>query len=297
MDDLTKTENIEVQVTQSQTAQSEQSSRNENLEVNEPETKESVLSKIASKVKNFVSGDTEEEEVREVPADFKEAGNKLGWSDEDIDKFASNYTDEELKEMIPSLVVDNSSEEEDDSTKGDETNTPEKDETKDEDSQDDEKIQKLLKPYLDRIDALEKAQGVVDKQNKEQERKNLVQKASQMFDEASKEFEVFGKTDELPTFPDGRLVPNSPQLKARSEVWKYAGVLHKAGVDFDEAMSVSMNAFKGKNLATDVKRSIIKDLKKNESRLSGKRTSHESSNAATYGPDVIKQVMAKHGRT
>jgi hypothetical protein len=194
--------------------------------------------------------------------------------------------------MIPSLVVDNSSEEEDNSTKGEETNTPEKDEKKVEDSQEDERIQKLL----DRIDALEKAQGAVEEQTKAQEHKNLVQKASQMFDEASKEFEVFGKTDELPTFPDGRLVPNSPQLKARSEVWKYASVLHKSGVDFDEAMSVSMNAFKGKNLATDVKRSVIKDLKKNESRLSGKRTSHESQNVATYGPDVIKQVMAKHGR-
>jgi hypothetical protein len=252
----------------------------------EVETKESVISKIAAKVKDFVSGETQEESI-DIPDEFTEAGQKLGWTDEDIIKFASDYTDEQLKEMIPSLVVEDSVE-----TEKLADNTPEKDETKVEDSQEDEKIQKLL----DRIDALEKAQGKVKEETEQQKQANLTQKASQIFDDKSKEFEIFGKTNELPKFPDGRLVPNSPQLKARNEVWNIAVSLHEGGMDFDKAMSVSLNAFTGKNLVADVKRNIIKDLKKNESKLSGKHTSHESSKTAEYGPDVIREVARRAGR-
>ena len=253
----------------------------------EPKTKESVIEKIKNKISNFVNPDSKEEEGDDVPDDFVKAARSLNWSDEDIVEFAADYDDETLLEMIPSLNAEEPSDSDD---------TPQDkdvdDKEKDKDSQDDEQIQKLL----ERIAALEKAQ---EKDNEALEQKKIeesVQRASQMFDEAGKEFAVFGKTEDLPKFPDGRIVPNSPQMKARNEVWDVATRLQDAGMDFDTAMSVSLNAFKGKNLATEVKRNIIKGLKKNESKLSGKRTTHESSKVPMSGADVIREVARKHGK-
>jgi hypothetical protein len=261
----------------------------ENLEqeVQEPESRETVIEKIKSKISNFMGNAQEEEAGEPVPEGFAEAAQNLGWSAEDIAEFADGYSDEELLEMIPSLVVEEPEESEPPAE------TPEEEEKEVEDSQEDEKIQKLLA----RIDALEKAQETVNDQNKKQEDKNRVKKASSLFDKLSDEYEVFGKTEGLPRFPDGRLVPNSPALKARNEVWNVAHSLAETGMAFDSAMDVAVNAYKGKHLAADVKRNMIKDLKNHESKLSGKHTSHESQEYADLsGPDVIREVARRHGR-
>ena len=263
-------------------------------EVSEEEAKKSTISKIGDLVKNFVSGDSgvdsDSEEGELIPDTFTEAASKAGWTDEDITEFSEDYSDKELLEMIPTLLGEDSVETEKTSDKT-ETKSETK-ETKVEDSQEDEKIQKLL----DRIDALEKSQGVAKDEKEKQEHSNLIHQASQIFDKESKEFEVFGKTEELPKFPDGRLIPTSPQMKARVEVWDLATSLRMSGMDFDKAMSASLNAYKGKNLSKDVKRNIIKDLKKNEKKLSGKHTSHESTKTIDYGPDVIREIARKAGR-
>ena len=267
----------------------------EEIKEEEVESKETVIEKIGSKIKDFFQGN-EEDAGDDIPDDFTSAAQEMGWTDDDIVDFAEKYSDEELVEMIPDLNVETSEKSE--------VNTGLKQEEEEkqargskakgqvEDSQEDEKTQKLL----DRIDALEKAQGVVTEDKEQQEQAGFAQKASQLFDDVSKEFEVFGKTDELPKFPDGRLVPNSPQLKARTEVWDVAMSLKQTGMNFDKALEVSLDAYKGKNLANEVKRSVIKGLKKNETRLSGKHTSHESHKISDYGPDVIKEVARRAGR-
>lgn len=260
----------------------------ETAEETKEETKETIVDKIKNKIKEFTSSNEEPTEIA-VPDDFSKAALNAGWSSEDIQDFAKDFSEEELHEMIPTLIGEDTdeSDETSDTLEEEETN-----ETKDEDSQEDEQVKKLL----ERIEALEKAQGKAQEDNEKQEIVNLVHRASQTFDELSEEFEIFGKTDKLPKFPDGRLITTSPAMKARKEVFALSMRLKDSGMDFDEAMSVSLNAFKGKNLSNDVKRNLIKDLKKKEQRLSGKRTSHESSSGDMSGPDIIKAVLARNNK-
>ena len=263
----------------------------------ETESKESVVEKIKDKISSFFGGGAEEEEEVELPIGFAEATHELGWDDDEIIEFAKDYSLEELEEMIPFLIGEDSEEsdetsEQDKDTKDKEVPEKKTDKKKDEDSQEDERIQKLL----DRIEALEKAQGKSKEAEKEQETVNLVNRASQMFDEASEELEVFGKTEDLPKFPDGSIIPSSPQMKARSQVWETAWLLKEAGMDFDKAMSISLNSYKGENLKKEIHKKVIKDLKNKEKRLGGKRTSHETVTESLSGPDVIRQVARKHGK-
>jgi hypothetical protein len=296
-EEIIETEEIQEEVvdaeTQNEVTDDETKETEENLqEVTDEEAKKSAIGKIGDMVKNFVSGkgdETVDEEGADIPDEFTTAASKAGWTDEDIVEFTSDYTDEQLIEMIPSLTTD-SVETEKTEEKSEEKS--EKTEVKVENSQEDEKTKKLL----ERIEALEKAQGKSQEEIEQQELAGRIHRANQMFDEKSKEFDVFGKTGEMPKFPGGKIIPTSPQMKARQEVWDVAALLHKSGMDFDKAMSVSLNAYKGKNLSKDVKRSIIKDLKKNEKKLSGKHTSHESANVAEYGPDVIREIARRAGR-
>jgi hypothetical protein len=117
-----------------------------------------------------------------------------------------------------------------------------------------------------------------------------------MFDDTSKEFEVFGVTEKLPKFPDGRLVPNSPQMKARQEVWDTGIKLYQSGVDFDTAMSISLNAYKGANLGKQIERNVIKDLKNREKKLSGKRVNHEATKVVESTPELIKKLLEERGK-
>jgi len=253
------------------------------------ETKKPILEVIKDKIRSFTHKDEEQEVAVVVPDDFTKAALIQGWSSEDVNEFAKDYTEAELKEMIPALLGEDTDESDETSDTLEEEET---EATKDEDSQEDEKTKKLL----ERIEALEKAQGKSHEEDKKQEFVGFIRTASQTFDEASKEFEVFGQTKDLPKFPDGRLIHTSPQMKARDEVFDLACQLHGTGMDFDNALSVSLNAYKGKNLTKDVKRNLIKDLKGKEKRLSGKRTSHESGTKEMSGPEVIRAILNKNNK-
>ena len=110
---------------------------------------------------------------------------------------------------------------------------------------------------------------------------------------------MFGKTDDLPKFPDGRLIPTSPQMQARLEVYGTAQQLKEAGMPGDEALELSLNAYKGANLAVETKRNVIKGLKKNEQMLGGRRSSHEGvaegGGKDLSGAEVIQEVARRHG--
>lgn len=256
------------------------------------EPKRSIVDRIGDMISGAKKAREEAEAGDDIPDDFTEAANKMGWSTDQIIEFASDYTDEQLKEMIPSLTGADAAQA-DDPAKA--PATPESEpKPKVEDSQDDDRLTQAL----DRIAELEKAQGIQKERSAEEELQGFVNKASDLFDKVSEEFEVFGKTDNLPTFPDGRIIPTSPQMKARNEVWGMAMQLKEAGMPNDQALEVSLNAYKGQHLATQTKRNVIKELKKNEQRLGGKRTSHETSNGngePLSGPDLIQEVARRHG--
>ena len=241
-------------------------------------------------------------EGKDIPAQFTEAAIAAGMSAEQISEHASDYTDAQLLEQIPDLKpqVSENSDKSEQLSKKEAGDTKNKDDSKSTDDTKDEEI-KLLKAensaILERLDKVEKGQL----QNSEKEVQNQfisrATSANKRMDELSKEFEIFGTYKTLPRFPhNNAIIPSSPQAKARNEVWGLAEDLHiKAGMDFNTALDISLDAFKGKHLSADVKRNLVKDLKRNEKQLSAKRSSHEAVKTDLSGPDLIREIGKKHG--
>ena len=121
--------------------------------------------------------------------------------------------------------------------------------------------------------------------------KETVDKASKFLDDAAKEFPVFGKTDELPRFPSGRLagqlIPTSPEMKARMEVLRYADSFIGSGADVDDAMAKALATYKGLHLEKESHRKVIRDLKNHEVKLSGARTGKETKRKYVDSRDEI----------
>jgi len=135
----------------------------------------------------------------------------------------------------------------------------------------------------------------------EQSSKQAVETASKIFDEASKEFPVFGKTDELPRFPSGRLagqlIPTSPAMKARLEVLRYADAFMLHGADIDNAMANALATYKGLHLEKELERKQVRDLKSHETKLSGARTGRETKKKyADARDEIIDDIRQMHIR-
>jgi len=257
--------------------------------------KEEPESSFISRIKAKFAGkqaDEAADEGDDIPDEFVEAARKMNWSDEQTSEFASDFSDEQLKEMIPSLLGEDLAKAEETSDKVDVK--PETTEKTVEDSQDGDELEQLRKD----IAALKEAQGISEEQAREREAANFNSEADKLFDKASEEFEVFGKTEDLPRFPhNGEIIPTSPQMKARLEVYSNAMLLKEAGMSGKAALDYSLNAYKGANLKIETKRSVIKELKKREQTLGGKRVSHETTEAANLtGPEVIAEVKRSYGK-
>lgn len=274
--------------------------------------KEEPESSFISRIKAKFAGkqaDEAADEGDDIPDEFVEAARKMNWSDEDTTSFASGMkqdkngnwiasdddvplSDEQLREMIPSLLGEDLAKAEETSDKVDVK--PETTEKTVEDSQDGDELEQLRKD----IAALKEAQGISEEQAREREAANFNSEADKLFDKASEEFEVFGKTEDLPRFPhNGEIIPTSPQMKARLEVYSNAMLLKEAGMSGKAALDYSLNAYKGANLKIETKRSVIKELKKREQTLGGKRVSHETTEAANLtGPEVIAEVKRSYGK-
>ena len=258
----------------------------------EAESGGSFIKKVKDKYFSKKAAEVEEEGDY-IPDEFVKAARKANWSDEQTAEFADGKTDEELLEKIPSILGEAAVKTDETSDKVDEVVQPETKNAKVEDSQDDGKLAQLLAD----VAALKEAQGISEKKAQEEELARFDQRASELFDRTSDEFEIFGKTDDLPKFPDGRIDPTSPQMKARLEVWGRADQLRANGMDGDEALSLCLNAYIGSNLKTEAKRSVIKGLKKQEKILRGKSTSHEITDTSNLsGADVIAEVKRRHGK-
>ena len=282
------------------------------VDIKPEETKEESGASLISRIKARFTGEhaAKEETGEEISDEFVTAARQMNWSDEDTMAFASGQrqndkgewvasdddiprSDEQLKEMIPSLLGEDFAKADETSDMTGETESETKEEEA-EDSQDGEELKQLREDVAD----LKERLGVREIESKETEKANFNQRASDLFDEASKEFEVFGKTDDLPKFPhNGEVIPTSPQMKARLEVYGMAQQLKETGMSGAKALEFSLNAYKGANLKVETQRNVIKDLKKREQTLGGKRVSHEATEAANLtGPETVAEVKRRHGK-
>ena len=220
-----------------------------------------------------------------IPDDFSDAAEAAGMSKEDIIALADKHTDEQLIEMIPHLEA--ALKDTDDDKGKDDTRQDDK-QTKDGDDKTKDIDPKLIESVTEKISKQleEKFGTTLDEINKfkanqeEQSNKQTLDRASKILDEASKEFPVFGKTDELPKWPSGRLkgqlIMTSPEMKARLEVLRYADAFIGQGADIDNAMDSALATYKGLHLEKELERKQIRDLKNHETKLSGARVGRET---------------------
>ena len=220
---------------------------------------------------------------QDIPDAFSTAAEASGMSPTDIVAFANKHTDEQLIEMIPSLEA--ALEESDDKV---DDKVDKQDDKPDKDEDDKTVNAELEAKIADRISKqLEEKFGTSLKEietfkahQEEQSNKQAVDTASKILDDAAKEFPVFGKTDELPRFPSGRLkgqlILTSPEMKARLEVLGYADAFTGKGADIDNAMANALATYKGLHLAKELERKQVRDLKNHETKLSGARIGKET---------------------
>jgi len=261
----------------------------------EPESKQSIIQKIADKVQSYLHPvETNDTKGDFLPDEFSKACLEQGWSEDDIKDFTEGMSDEQLLEMIPEILGNGQDGKPSPDPVVTEPKTPVLPKTTPAvNSQEDETVKKLL----ERIEALENAQGKTSEDAAQKETESRALRATQLMDDLSKEYEVFGQSDKLPEFPDGRIIQSSPQVKARLEVWNLANQLNSTGMGFEKALTIAVNAFKGSRLEKDAKRNVVKELNHSERLLSPKRTSHDETTKVLQGSEVIRAIAAKHGRT
>jgi hypothetical protein len=239
----------------------------------------------------------------DIPDEFSEAAEAYGMTPEQIQEFANTRTNAELLELVPvfkdmgnGLVDDKVVDDKvvDDKDKGNNVIDPEVEKAL---------VEKITKDLSEKFGvSLEEIQEF-KKSQQNQASQLQYNRACEKFDEAAKEFPIFGKTDELPKFTTGRLagrpVPTSPAMKARLEVSKYADGFIGMGQSIDEAMENGLATYRGKHLTKDIERNLIKDLKRHEQKLSGSRTGKEVKRKFTDSReemiDEIRQLQRAAG--
>ena len=272
----------------------------------EVEDHTSFVKKVMSGLKSFVGkGDKEEEseEGDDIPDDIIKVLSEQGWTDEEIIDFASDYTNEELTEMIPFLTAEDKVEELEETPPAKKEETPNRQDLKPDEKMIAQIKEEIRKEFQKELDDLKEKVKIVDETTEAQAEEELWNTVNGAFDEAGKEFNVFGQTKELPTFPagpkKGQYVPTSPAMKARNEVFQKAVPYIQNGIPIKDAMEIALTWYKGANLEADVKRNLIKDLKGRETKLSAKRTAKETvpqfEDEEEYRADFIKRQAAKLG--
>ena len=243
---------------------------------------------------------TDNEEGEDIPDEFTKVALDQGWTEKEIIEFASGLDDDILLSLIPELLESEGEKKVDDTEPNEDSakQTKQQKSSAEKDSTNDElaKLQKELKELREELSASKEERAV------KQERA-MVNQINQAFDEAAAEFKIFGKTDELLTYPagpkKGQFVPTTSEMVARGEVWNKAYPLIQAGWDVKGAMDVAITWYKGAHLEEDVKQKVIQGLKKHEHKLSAKRSGKET--VKTYEDederkaDVVRQAARKAG--
>lgn len=250
-----------------------------------------------------------EGEYEEISPNFVEAAQKAGWSDAQIVEFVdkNDYSDEDLDKLIGDVLV-GVAEKPAAEEKPPEEKKPIAEPTDLEALLKDERFAKIVKPLVDKVNTLtdeiksvKEDTGQTKADKAIQEYVGMEELANEMFDKTAEEFGEFGKTADLPRFPDGRIVPIGPSYDARSKVWGMAVNLWKTGTPFDQAMKDALQWHKGSSAEKKVRAKVVKDLKKNESKLTPKRSEKNVQKQYAEGEederkaDVVKAAFAKTG--
>lgn len=251
----------------------------DSTETPQEESQEDVKKSIIERAKEAVFGKKEEEpETTEVPDYFTEAAKAAGFEDEaEIKKLAGDMDEKQLKEFAAALVSD----EEEEVEEEEQEEVEEKVEDVDADKLQAAvaKIQKDLEAkYSERLNALEEHLKAAEDERTIKEDVSRADEADEFFDRAAKKLPVFGKTEELMRFPaghkrEGEVIPFGEAFEARNKVWQAAHMFYESGYSWKDSLTEALDWYKGKNLEKDVRDEVVKDLKKNEKRLSAKRTS------------------------
>lgn len=305
-----KTENVENELNVDDINPEESVEAERDLaEIREKETKEKETEEInqpsegiLKRIKDGLLGKSSDEEVEteskeevgeDIPDDFTEAALAVGWDEKEIEGFASDYSDDELLEMISCNQFNKEIQEKKSKVEPEKKAEPEAGEKEAE--EDDSKLAALEKKLAN----LENKLSETDKIKEQQENIRIITMAEDFFDRISNEFEVFGKTENMKRFPDGSYVTVTPQFKARSQVWDDARLLYNSGLSFDKALKKALNAYKGEHLENSVTRKVIKDVKNNEKRLSPDRynkvTGKTYKDETERREDVVKNEARKAG--
>ncbi|NIT58968.1 MAG: hypothetical protein GWN00_22910 [Aliifodinibius sp.] len=220
-----------------------------------------------------------DEEGDDIPDEFTNVCLEQGWTEDEIKEFATGLDDETLLALIPALKDEDDSNTDDKQIDSDKQKAERAKNKSDSDAKPEpqnEDIAALRKE----IEELKKETQSAAELRTQKEQEAMVRTIDQVFDEASEELEIFGKTEELLRFPagphKGQIVPTSNEMVARREVIKIASPFIAEGMPVKEAMDIGLNYYKGKNLEVDVRRKVIKDLKKHETKLSAKRSGKET---------------------
>jgi len=291
---------VEEEVKEEETKEEEVKEEEVNSSGDKEFDKKGFIKKMLEKVSGGKKVEPDEEDIVEeeqgelISEKFISAATDLGWDEDDIVEFAKDYSDAELDEMIPFLSVEES-QPDSDSVKADEKVLQE--------DEPDKKESEELKAIKQEMADLKKEIGISKETQLAKEQLDLGKRVDDIFDRAGEKFKVFGITEELPKFPagprKGQLIPTSPAYKARNEVFGIAAKFMASGSSVDEAMENALDWYKGKNLEKDVKRNLVKDLKRSEKKLSAKRMGKE--NVKTYEDederkaDVVREVARKKG--
>lgn len=262
----------------------------------EEEDKTGIMKKIMDKVFKG-KAPVEEEETKEesdISEKFTTAALALDWTEAEIKTFAEGYDNEALEEMIPFLTAEEPAQEEAPAKEDEKKPLEEKPSGKESDE---------MKVLKQRLADLEKSLGAVKDDKAAKERVDLGRRVDEIFDRAGEKFKVFGLTAELPRFPagprKGQVIPTSPAYKARSDVYGIAAKLITSGSDVSQAMQDALDWYKGRNLEKDVKRDLIKGLKRNEKKLSAKRMGKETtktfSSEEERQAEVVREAARKKG--
>jgi len=237
-----------------------------------------VVTKIQREVLGKPDSETKEEDGTDIPDSFTNACLEQGWTEDEIKEFASDLDDAALLELIPEIS---------DKEEKQKESEPDKVQAKQEvkakatdDTAKKELTNEELAAVKKELEEIKKQIGEGKKERDAKDEEAMLQTINQVFDEANKDFEIFGKTDELLKYPagpkKGQVVPTSPAMVARNEVWVKAIPFVQSGIPTKDAMDIALTWYKGKNLEKDVQRNMIKDLKKHEKKLSAKRSGKET---------------------
>lgn len=250
------------------------------------------------------------EEGKDIPEDIPEEFTKValaaGWTEQEIVDFASELDDAALFDAIKDLSEGTDGDMDDESATVKDKKSSEKQKEPDDTEKGtgkstakDSELAQLKKEIKELKDEISKSK----ESRQAQEEAELLHTVNQAFDEASKDFEIFGKTEELLKYPagpkKGQIVPSSPAMVARAEVFEKAAALMDADYSTEEAMDIALTWYKGKHLESNVQRNVIRDLKKHERKLSAKRSGKETTK--TYESeeereaDVVREAARKAG--